>query len=301
LGLNVQLLGPPRLERGGVLVSPPRGYKAWALLVYLVRARVPPTRQHLAELLFSEADDPLGALRWTMSALRHKLGVDAELGGDPVRLTLARGTLVDVDVLSRGTWTQAVELRGFGQELLHGLAFRSSPGFELWLDNERRHVEGMTAAVRHHAALALLVRGEVKAATEHATDLVRLNPYDEHGHVLLVRCLRESGNPAAARRHVEAATAFFQRELGRDPTPALRGAAMEPTVRRDLRVSGRSEVLVQLEAAASALAAGATETGIQGMWRAVIDARGVGDRELMARSLVELGAALVHAGRGTDE
>ena len=46
-------------------------------------------------------------------------------------------------------------LPGLGRELLEGLVFRSSPGFELWLDNERRHVEGTTSAVLHPVAPAL--------------------------------------------------------------------------------------------------------------------------------------------------
>lgn len=301
MSLSVHLLGVPRLERGGAPVEPPRGHKAWGLLAYLVGVRVPPSRQHLAALLFPDADDPLGALRWTLSALRRQLGADTQLGGDPVRLTLPPGTVVDVDILRRGTWTQALALPGFGQDLLEGLAFRSSPGFELWLDNERRHVTGMTTAVLHHAALTLLARGEAVAATDHAAELVRLSPYEENGHVLLVRCLRAAGDPAAASRHVSATTALFRRELGREPTPALRAAATAPDVRPETRVSGRSSVLVELEAAQSALAAGAIEVGIQGMWKALTAARGIRDRELTARSLVELGAALVHAGRGTDE
>lgn len=300
MGLFVHLLGAPRLERDGSLTEPPRGHKAWGLLTYLVRTRVPPTREHLAGLLFSEADDPLGALRWTLSALRRQLGPDAELGGDPVRLVLAPGTRIDVDVLGSGTWTEAVSLPGFGRDLLEGLAFRSSPGFGLWLDSERRHVTGTTAAVLHHAALARLARSEVAGATAHASALVRLAPYDENAHVLLVRCLREAGDPAAAHRHVVATTARFERELGRSPSHALRAAAASP-VRSEPPVPGRSGVLAQLEAAEAALAAGAVEAGIEVMRGAVAGARGVGDAALLARALVGLGASLVHAGRGTDE
>lgn len=108
MGLSVHLLGAPRLERDGAPVPPPRGHKTWGLLAYLLRTRVPPTRQHLAGLLFSEADDPLGALRWTLSALRRQLGAGTDLGGDPVRLALPPGSFVDVEVLARGTdWPSA--------------------------------------------------------------------------------------------------------------------------------------------------------------------------------------------------
>jgi DNA-binding SARP family transcriptional activator len=271
------------------------------LLVYLLGTRLPPSREHLGSLLFSEAGDPLGTLRWTLSALRRSLGEDAELGGDPVRLTLRPGTLVDVDVLSKGSWIEAVALPGLGHELLEGLVFRSSPGFEMWVESERRHVAGMMSAVLHQAALALLARGEFEVAARHATELVRLNPYDENAQVLLVRCLRAAGDHEGAARRAEACAELFRRELGVDPSAALRAAAEAPDGPVEGRVSGRAAVLAQIEAGEAALAAGAIETGVQRVREAVAAARKAGDHELLARGLVSLGGALVHSARGTDE
>ena len=282
-------------------MAPPRGHKAWGLLAYLVRTRVPPSREHLAGLLFPEADDPLGTLRWTLSALRRSLGADAVLGGDPVRLTLRPGTLVDVDVLSRGSWVEAASLPGFGRELLDGVVFRSSPGFELWVESERRDVAGTTSAVLHQAALALLARGAAEEAARHAYDDVRLNPYDENAHVLLVRCLRAAGDDEAAARHVEECRELFRRELGVDPSAALRAAVEAPAPASEQRVSSRAAVPAQLEAGEAALAAGALEAGVQRIRTAVAAARTTDDPAFLARALVSLGGALVHSARGTDE
>jgi len=301
MGLRIHLLGRPRLERRGIPVEAPRGNKAWGLLLYLIRARVAPSRERLAALLFPDADDPLGTLRWTLSALRGPLGEGVELGGDPLTLTLPPGTVVDVDVLTRGTWVEAVALPGLGHELLDGLAFRSSPGFELWLEDERRHVAGTTGAVLHQAALALLGRGEAAGAAGHASELVRLNPYDENAHVLLVRCLRAAGDEAGAARQVEACSELFARELGREPTPALRAAAVASEVAADARVSGQAGVLARIQAGEAALAAGAAEAGVQRLREAVTAARAGGDEEVLAQALVALGGALVHGARGTDE
>ncbi len=289
------------MERGGALVEPPRGHKPWGLLAYLRRTRLPPSRERLAGLLFSEADDPLGALRWTLSALRRCLGDDAKLEGDPVRLTLRPGTLVDVDVLSKGSWLEATALPGLGHAFLEGLAFRSSPGFELWLESERRHIAGTTCAVLHQAALALLARGEVEAAARHATELVRLNPFDENAHVLLVRCLNAAGDHAGAARRAQACTESFRRELGVDPSPALRAAAEAPEPPDETRVSGGASIQVQVEAGEAALAAGAVEAGVQRMRSAVAAARRLGAPEPLSAALVSLGGALVHSARGTDE
>jgi hypothetical protein len=37
-GLAIHLLGPPRVERGGIPVPSPRGHKVWGLLAYLIRS-----------------------------------------------------------------------------------------------------------------------------------------------------------------------------------------------------------------------------------------------------------------------
>jgi DNA-binding SARP family transcriptional activator len=105
------------MERGGIVLEPLRGHKAWGLLAFLVRSQVPPSRERVAGLLFPEADDPLGTLRWTLSVLRRQLGDHAELGGDPLRLILLPGTLVDVDVLARGSWMEAIALPGLGRDV----------------------------------------------------------------------------------------------------------------------------------------------------------------------------------------
>jgi DNA-binding SARP family transcriptional activator len=289
------------MERGGVPVEAPRGKKAWGLLAYLVLTPLAPSRVGLASLLFPEADDPLGALRWSLSELRRSLGGDGDVSGDPLRLTLGTGTLVDTDVLSRGSWMEVLALPGLGRELLDGLAFPSSPGFEIWLESERRHIAGTTSAVLHQAALALLSRGEFERAARHASDLVRLNPYDENAHVLLVRCLRAAGDHEGAARRVASCAELFRRELGVEPTAALRAAAEAPETPVSGRVSSRAALLAQIEAGEAALAAGTVEVGVQRMRSAVAAARAIGNGEELARALVSLGGALVHSARGTDE
>jgi DNA-binding SARP family transcriptional activator/plasmid stabilization system protein ParE len=300
VGLTVHLLGSPRVERAGVTLDPLRGHKAWGLLVFLVRSQLAPSRERVADLLFPEAADPMGTLRWTLSILRRHLGDHAELGGDPLKLTLLPGAVVDLDVLERGSWMESIALPGLGQQLLDGLTPRASPGFELWLENERRHVAGMTSAVLHQASLALLARGEAAVAARHAWELVRLNPYDENAHVLLVRCLRASGDRRGASCHIEAATELFRRELGVDPTPALRAAAVDSGLVPG-RVSRSVDVRAQVEAGEAALAAGAVDAGLHHLRGAVAAARGLGEQAILCRALVSLGGALVHSARGTDE
>jgi DNA-binding SARP family transcriptional activator len=300
-GLEIYLLGRPRVERDGEAVANPRGYKAWGLLAYLLRTDRPPSRDELVSLLFSEADDPFAALRWNLSALRRLLG-DAGLEGDPLRLSLPRGTFVDVETLICGSWIDALRLPGLERELLEGTRFSSSPAFDIWLLTERRHLGATAEAVLREAALARLGAGDPRAAADLAARLVQVNPFDENFQTLLVRSLAASGDGLAAARQVIRCTELFRRELGAEPSPALAAAAQtisaSPTA---APLSGRAAARAQLEAGEAAIRAGAVDAGLQCLRRAVVDARGAGDRALQAGALVALGSALVHAARGRDE
>src|SRR5258707_764315 len=130
MSLRIRLLGAPRIERDGEPGAGPRGNKAWALLAYLLLSRQPSSRRKLAELLFSEADDPLGALRWSLAQLRQALRQPNALRGDPVDLALEPGTEIDLRPFG------AVRLPGGngrgagGGALREGVARATSPAFE---------------------------------------------------------------------------------------------------------------------------------------------------------------------------
>jgi DNA-binding SARP family transcriptional activator len=298
---RVHLLGSPRIERDGNPLPGPRGNKTWGLLVYLICTRLPTSRERIAGLLFPEADDPLGALRWTLSDLRRVVGPSFELGGEPLHITRVPGTVVDVDLLHRGSWREALELPGLGHELLDGLTFSSSAGFELWLESERRHVAGAAGAVLHEAALALLAYGDAPAAARRAAQLVELNRFDENAHALLVACLRRAGDVDGAARQIAACEELFRRELGIDPSPAVGAAGLERTSRPGALGTGRAAVLAQIETGEAILAAGSADAGLERLRSACASARAGDDPELLARALIALGGVLVHGARGTDE
>jgi DNA-binding SARP family transcriptional activator len=279
----------------------PRGHKVWGLLAYLLRTDRPPSRAELVSLLFCEADDPLAALRWNLSALRRLLG-DARVEGDPLRLSLPDGTFVDVETLICGSWSEAVRVPGIELELLEGMSFTSSPAFEIWLVTERRHLGAAAEAVLREAALARLGAGDARAAADLAARLVQLNPLDENFQTLLVRSLAASGDGLAARRQVMRCTELFRRELGIEPSPALAAATQTATASPTAGpLQGRAAARAQLDAGQAAIKAGAVDAGLQSLRRAVVDARGAGDPALQAGALVALGSALVHAVRGRDE
>lgn len=299
MALSVQLLGPPRVSVGDAAVPPPRDRKTWGTLAYLVLAERPPPRRRLAELLFPDVDDPLASVRWVLASLRRLLGPEVAVGGDPVELRRPPSTFVDVDVLERGRWSEAVGLPNLDRDLLEGLTFDALPAFELWLTAERRRLGGLAAAVLREAALASVAR-DPERAVGYGERLVALDPYDENHHVVLVRSLVAAGRHEEAVARVESCVGLFECELRQTPTGALRDALATPRRESD-GVSTTASVRARLDAADAAVAAGAWTDGIDLFRRAAAESERLPDPALRARALVGLGSALVHAARGHDE
>jgi DNA-binding SARP family transcriptional activator len=299
--LTIRLLGPPAVEHDGVPAPPPRGRKVWALLAYLLLAGRPPGRHHLAELLFCEADDPLGALRWTLAELRRALAAPELLKGDPVATSLGPDVEVDVHTLTSEPTdpTRLLDLRG---ELLEGVSVAASPAFESWLVVERYRLTATVEARLRQTALVLLAAGRADAAVAYASRAVARNPLEQGNHELLVRSLAAAGNRAAALRQVAVCQDTLRRELGIEPSGAPRDAAAAPAgAAVTPPVSGRAAVASQLDAGRAAILAGAVQAGIDCLRRACADAVVCRDAALQGRALTALGSALVHAVRGRDE
>jgi DNA-binding SARP family transcriptional activator len=299
--VGIHLLGAPFVTLGDVPGPGPRGHKAWGLLAYLLATESAPSRLWLAELLFSEAEDPLNALSWSLSQLRRLLGPGAAISGDPVELKLSAGTFVDVRALTLGTWVQALGIPGLGHELLERLAFPSSPAFEVWLLTERRRLAGATEDVLREGARARLAAGDAARATALAGRLVAINPLDEDAQELLIRAYSAAGERSAAERQREACVALFRRELGIDPGAAvLRAADVEVTSGPTPVIATRIGVETRLEAGLAAMDAGALDAGISALRLAVAEADVAAEPDLRRHTLVALGSALVHGVRGRD-
>ena len=84
MSITIQLLGRPRITQDGRQVYKLRSRKSWGLLAYLILSERPPARSQLASLLFADADDPVRALRWSLSEIRRALGSDGSVDGDPL-------------------------------------------------------------------------------------------------------------------------------------------------------------------------------------------------------------------------
>jgi DNA-binding SARP family transcriptional activator len=222
--VTIRLLGPPAIERDGRPSRPPRGRKAWALLSYLLLADRPPSRRHLADLLFADADDPLGALRWTLAELRRALGAPGAFTGDPIVCRLGGDVTVDVHLVTTDQDGPGA-LLDLGGELLDGVRLAACLEFESWLLVARHRLAAAAEARLRQAAAALLVAGRAGEAVPYAARAVARNPLEEGNHELLVRSLAVAGDRAAALRQVAVCEDILRRELGMPVSPALREAA----------------------------------------------------------------------------
>lgn len=298
----VQLLGTPRIERDDPGQYQFRSRKSWALLAYLLLAERPPTRSQLATLLFADADDPLRALRWNLAELRRALGGDGSVDGDPVVLGLDPDVRVDVAVVTRGAWQDAVELPGLGAELLDGLVVRGAAAFEAWLLSQRRRLAAATEAILHEAALGWLARGEPETARTYAVRAVALDPLDENHQALLIRLYRLAGDDAGARAQYAACVELLATELDTVPGAAVEAALREvPAGSGSRSIDDALSIDALVEAGAAAVSAGAVQAGLHSVRTAVELADRAGNGRLRVAARQALAETLIHSVGGFDE
>ncbi|MDQ3771283.1 MAG: SARP family transcriptional regulator [Actinomycetota bacterium] len=300
--LTIQLLGHPSLMRDGAPAPPPRGKKVWALLAYLIRSEAPVSRGRLASLLFADADDPLGTLRWNLAELRRLFGIRSILRGEPLELHLPTDTQVDLERVIHGTWRQAMSVPTIGDAFLEGLNFPTCPAFETWLLTERRHFANASAHVMREAALGGIAAGAPADAVKLARKLIEVDPLDESYQALLIRSLAASGDRTGASSQLKACRALLMKELGVKPGPDVRNAVDTPTASPPRRaVAGSASARAQMDAGEAAIAAGAVDAGLASLRSAAAEAETVGNASLEAQALLALGSSLIHAPRGRDE
>jgi DNA-binding SARP family transcriptional activator len=297
--LTIRLLGAHAVERDGQPLPRPRGRKVWGLLAYLLLAERPPSRQRLAALLFADADDPLRALRWTLTELRRMLDADPDVvGDDPLVLRLPADAEIDaLELASRSGADVAVAAQPAG-ELLEGLDFGANPAFDAWLATTRRHLTARVQDRLREAAVALLAADRPTDAAELAARVVALDPLRADNQELYLRCLAAGGELRAARGQLARCIDLFRRELGVDP-PATLAQACVPSPKPEAPaprggVSPASAVQAELDAGRAALLAGAVDIGVQRLRRAAALAAAPAARHLYAQALVELAQAMVH-------
>jgi DNA-binding SARP family transcriptional activator len=223
---KLQVLGPPQvLDDAGAPVSLSLG-KPLAVLIYVACSTSPVSRDHLADLLWPDADRQKGrhSVRQALWVLKNALGDDIFLSHDP--LSLREGTL-------------AIDLTAFSEALLQG---RVEEARALWRGPVLDHF--VLAGVRHwnhwtedlrgdlerRFCTALLKHAQIQAAGGDAAGAVsvldqaiEVAPASEAPHLARIGLLLDLLRLEAARE----AIADAHRTLGDQPGSVARLAAME--------------------------------------------------------------------------
>jgi len=232
LATRIQLCGRVVAEIEGRRIEHElRGRQGRLLFAYLAANRVRAVpRAELVEALWS-ATPPLGAdsaLSALLSKLRRLVPIE---GRSEFRLVLPADAWIDLEAASAaihaaesavalGDWIRAwaparialnVARRGF------------LPGEEApWVEERRRELEGLELhALECVARSGLGIAGpELDAAERAARALVRLAPFRESGHRLLMETLAARDNVADALHVYDELRVRLRDELGAAPAPA---------------------------------------------------------------------------------
>ena len=188
------------------------------MLAYLALQPEGISRSRTAMLLFPDAADPLGALRWNLSELRRTLD-GVSISGDPLRLTLLPLWHCDALELVGSANGHGLDPRTVDGQLLEGLSFADNAVFDSWLADQRYRLENCVQSLLYEASLAALASGAPDDAVELASLALRRDAFHADCTAVLVKALVALGEHRRARDEVAKCAELYHRELGL-PLPA---------------------------------------------------------------------------------
>jgi DNA-binding SARP family transcriptional activator len=222
--LTLLLLGPPRLDRGGVPVDVDTR-KAVALLAYLAVTQQAHSRDTLAALLWPDYDQAhaRATLRRTLSTLNKALaGEWMRINRDTIGLDRAADCWVDVDQFRHllaacgehghpasavcaeclRPLTEAVAL--YRADFLAGFSLRDSPSFEDWQFFQSQSLRRELAGALERLARCHAAQRSYDAAIASARRWLALDRLHEPAHRQLMLLYAWAGQRAAALRQYRA-------------------------------------------------------------------------------------------------
>jgi DNA-binding SARP family transcriptional activator/TolB-like protein len=217
-GLQLRLLGPMTVQRGGEVLALPSSRKVRGLLAYLALAPRAAARSHLCELLWDVPNDPRGELRWCLSKLRSVLGAGLVTEGDSVRLDLD-GCTVDALQVHRAlqdglTTLDATRLPAlsalFAGDFLQGLDIERSAPFSAWLTGQRRRFRAAQIAILEQRVRVLPPASDDSVAC--LEQWLQLAPFDRAAHEMLLDALARRGQLREGDEHLATAARAFEAE-----------------------------------------------------------------------------------------
>jgi DNA-binding SARP family transcriptional activator len=241
-GLQLSLLGPPRIERDGQTAHVER-HKALALLAYLAVTGEHHRRDALAVLFWPDYNQSRAraALRRTLSALNTTLAGDVlDADRESIGLSSAGGTGLWVDVAQFRRLLAACRGHGHAEaevcseclrplaeaaalyrgDFLAGFTLRDSADFDDWQFFQAEALRRELAAALERLALGYSARREFEIAIGYARRWTALDALHEPAHCALISLYAWAGQRQAALRQYAECARLVERELGMPPQPA---------------------------------------------------------------------------------
>jgi len=217
--LHLELLGKPRLTLGGQPLTGLVSAKAQALLFYLAVTRQAHSREKLAGLLWSNLPEEKARqnLRVALTILRQFVPDHLETTRQSVA---CHPCWLDVQAfeqkLAPETWSisvaqEAVNL--YRGDFMEDFALGGAPLFEEWALLERERLRQLALDTLHCLADAYLEEGAYATGISAARQALRLEPWREETHRLLMRLLACSGQRALALKQYETCRQVLAQEL----------------------------------------------------------------------------------------
>lgn len=251
--LTLNCLGALTISLNGIPISGFRTDKVRALLAFLALDPRAHRREKLARLLWSDMDEAqaqknlrntLHRLRQTLNAVEPELGervlqVDRQsvaLDSNPCAIDVQKfRQLVATSAAHRpssiqthgehvaecdeciATLLQATEL--YRGELLAGFSLTDAPAFEEWLLLQREELQQQALSVLLTLSTAHHRRAEWESAERFARQALRIEPWREEAHRLLMRSLAQSGQRSAALAQYQRCQDELRTGLNVEPEP----------------------------------------------------------------------------------
>lgn len=229
-GLQVYLLGPPRLEWNDRPLAIPRR-QVRALLYRLAACLEAVPREHLCFLFWPDAADSIARrhlshllthLRRALPAPEALVVTEDHVGLDAGQVwsdTAAFVHLCDMQAANRSVRAlqQAADL--YAGPFLTGFSLPGSPEFEAWAAQERRIFERRSLDALAALVEAWAAREAYDKAVACARRYLEVDDLAEEMHRRLIALYAASGDRSAALRQFERCVAALERELGVSPLP----------------------------------------------------------------------------------
>ncbi|HSN77198.1 MAG TPA: BTAD domain-containing putative transcriptional regulator, partial [Anaerolineae bacterium] len=246
-GLQLYLLGTPRIVLDGRSLTALTSVKAQALLFYLAATGQAHTRAALAALLWGDVPDDLARanLRKALQALRQHLDPFLHAERDTVSLAPNAACWVDVIAFEAALRNaadggdehlrQAIDL--YRGDFLDGFYVRGAPDFEAWWLAEQARLRELALYSIQQLAEHAAAQGDLAQAIALARRLLALEPWREQDHRRLMAWLAADGQRGAALAQFDACRRILADELGVEPSAEtvalrerIRSGAVEPSM-----------------------------------------------------------------------